>query len=112
MAILLGCQLAGEVCARALGLPVPGPVIGMVLLFGLMTAFRGLPRLVTPTAQTILTNLSLLFIPAGVGIVSQLDQVAQYGAGLAAALLGSTLLSLVAGVLTFRAVARLMGDRA
>ncbi|WP_172331769.1 CidA/LrgA family protein [Mangrovicoccus sp. HB161399] len=112
LAILLGCQLAGEVCSRALGLPVPGPVIGMVLLLVLMALFRPLPGKVTPTAQVILGNLSLLFVPAGVGIVSQLDKVAQYGFGLLAALLGSTVLALAAGVATFRLVARAMGDRA
>ncbi len=112
LAILLGCQLAGEVCARALSLPVPGPVIGMVLLLVLMALFRPLPQKVTPTAQVILGNLSLLFVPAGVGIVSQLDKVAQYGPGLLAALLGSTVLALTAGVLTFRFVARLTGGRA
>ena len=27
------CQLAGEIVVRALGLPWPGPVLGLVLLF-------------------------------------------------------------------------------
>ncbi|WP_138468080.1 CidA/LrgA family protein [Poseidonocella sp. HB161398] len=111
LSILLGCQLAGEAVSRVLGLPVPGPVIGMVLLLVLMAGHRRVPETVAPTAHVILGNLSLLFVPAGVGIVSQLDKVAQYGFGLLAALLGSTVLALAAGVATFRGVARVMGDR-
>ena len=42
---LLLCQLAGEVLARSLGLPVPGPVVGMVLLFAAL--LRRLPRRAT-----------------------------------------------------------------
>ena len=33
LATLLVCQLAGEVIVRALSLPLPGPVVGMALLF-------------------------------------------------------------------------------
>lgn len=108
LAILLGCQLAGEICARLLGLPLPGPVIGMALLLGLLLALPRLYRLVAPTGQVILANLSLLFVPAGVGVVAHLDTVARYGLGLGAALLLSTVLALTAGVLTFRLVARLL----
>ena len=36
LVLLLGCQLAGDTVARAIALPVPGPVLGMALLFGLL----------------------------------------------------------------------------
>lgn len=111
LAILLACQLVGEIVTRALGLPVPGPVLGMVLLLVLLVSVPRMKDLIAPTTQTILGNLSLLFVPAGVGVVSHLDKIAQYGFGLLVALLLSTLLALTASVLTFRAVARLMGDR-
>lgn len=111
MTVLLGCQLAGEISARMLGLPVPGPVLGMILMLGLLAAIPGLYPLIAQTSQTLLGNLSLLFVPAGVGVVAHLDKLAENGLGLLAALIGSTLLALTAGVLTFRAVARVMGDR-
>lgn len=108
IAILLACQLAGEITTRFLGLPLPGPVLGMALLLGALVAVPRLYQRVAPTGQTILANLSLLFVPAGVGVVANLDVLARYGVGLLVALVVSTVLALVAGVLTFRAVARLM----
>lgn len=109
--ILLGCQLAGELLVRVAGLPLPGPVIGMILLMILLFSIPKLKDLILPVTQTLLGNLSLLFVPAGVGVVAHLDKLVQFGAGLFVALVVSTVLALTAGVLTFRAVARLMGDR-
>lgn len=112
MTILLVFQMAGEIGSKLLSLPVPGPVIGMALMLVALATVPGLFQLVAPLAQTILGNLSLLFVPAGVGVVSHLDKVAEFGVGLAVALVVSTVLAIVAGVLTFRGVAWLMGDRA
>jgi len=103
------CQLAGEVAARILGLPVPGPVIGMVLLFAGLQLRRMLrPDAVPATERPIgvaaaflLAHLSLLFVPAGVGITSQLPTLAQHGVGLIVALIVSTFLSLVVTALVF-----------
>ena len=66
---LLIFQLTGEIIARGLNLPVPGPVIGMLLLF-LMLMLRGGPSSeLRTTSQTLLQHLSLLFVPAGAGIM-------------------------------------------
>lgn len=107
LTILLIFQLLGEVLARALHLPLPGPVIGMALLFITLCA---VPRLaaITATARLLLANLSLLFVPAGVGVVGHLDTFGTEGPALAAAILGSTVLAILAGVGTFLGVARLL----
>ncbi len=107
LTILLVFQLVGEVAARALHLPLPGPVIGMVLLF---VTFMVVPRLaaITSTARVLLTNLSLLFVPAGVGVVGHLGTFGTEGPALAAAILGSTVLAILAGVGAFLGVARLV----
>lgn len=107
--ILLSCQLMGEVLARGLGLPLPGPVLGMVLLLAGFALLPALADLVKPMAQGLLGHLSLLFVPAGVGVVGHLDRLAGQGLGLALALIGSTVLAIAAGALTFAAVARLTG---
>lgn len=110
IAILLTCQLIGETLARGLALPVPGPVMGMALLLaGCLTVPR-LAQTVMPAAQGILAHLSLLFVPAGVGVVSHLDVLGGSGPALLLVLVASTALALIAGVLTFVAVARLTGD--
>lgn len=112
LAVLLSLQLAGEVAVRALGLPLPGPVLGMAALLALLSIFPRLGPVVAPTAGVLLANLSLLFVPAGVGVVAHLDRVTTEGAGLAVALIGSTVLALLAGVGAFLAVARWIGARA
>ena len=94
--VLLACQLAGEAGARLLGLPVPGPVIGMVLLLGLLVALPRLAVLARPTAEGILANLSLLFVPAGVGVVGHLSTLGAQAASLLVAVVVSTVLAIAA----------------
>jgi holin-like protein len=112
LAVILLCQLTGEGVSRLLALPVPGPVLGLALLFVLMLASDRVSALVRPTADGILRHLSLLFVPAGVGVVGHLGALSQYGGKLALVLILSTALALVAGVLAFVAVAHLTGHRA
>ena len=118
--LLLSCQLAGEVVSRGLFLPVPGPVLGLVfLLLGLIAYQRRCeltPEVVGQAeigrvADGLLQNLALLFVPAGVGVVQHLPKLAQHGVAFAAALVGSTVLTLVVTVLVFTAVARQVARR-
>jgi putative effector of murein hydrolase LrgA (UPF0299 family) len=113
IALILLCQLAGEALAHGTGWPLPGPVLGMMLLLALLLANDAWPRpvetgFVTAPAEGLLANLSLLFVPAGVGVVGKLDVLSQYGLGLAAALIASTLIGLAVTALVFAGVARLM----
>lgn len=109
-ALLLLCQLAGELGVRLSNLPVPGPVAGMLLLFLGLVLRRKVPDPVAPVAGTLLRHLSLLFVPAGVGIVTHLERIRSEWLALGAALLGSTLLTLIVTALVFRLMARL-GER-
>jgi len=69
MSVLLGCQFIGELLVRALSVPVPGPVMGMVvLLIGLMIRGR-VPGALRLAGEGLLRYLTLLFVPAGVGIM-------------------------------------------
>lgn len=124
LALILLAQLAGEVAARGLGLPVPGPVIGMALLLAVLwlrdrggdPAARVLPAPLVDgtlegTGKGLLAHLSLMFVPAGVGIVGRLDLLADNAAALATVLLVSATLTLAATVGTFLAVARLVRGR-
>ncbi|TVS01686.1 MAG: CidA/LrgA family protein [Rhodobacteraceae bacterium] len=107
LALILACQLAGETLARLFSLPAPGPVIGMALLFALMLAAPRVAALVQPVGEAILRHLSLLFVPAGVGVVGHLAMLSNYGTGLAVALMVSTVLALAAGAGAFVLVAHL-----
>lgn len=73
VAILLTCQLCGETIAGALDLPLPGPVLGLAVLTVLFVLRPTLYDRGAPTAPIILSHLSLLFVPAGVGVVASLD---------------------------------------
>ena len=112
LALLLGCQLLGEVIARTLNLPVPGPVVGLVILVIWLT-FRLARRAdlekenVTRTADGFLAVLGLLFVPAGVGVVQQMGIIGDYGLALALTVFGSTLITLAVTVATFLMVRRL-----
>ena len=108
LTLLFLCQLAGEAVVQAAGLAFPGPVLGMALLFaGLLARGRSAPAL-DAVADAILRNLSLLFVPAAVGVVQQAGLIAANWLAISAALVLSTVLTLVVTVLTFRAVARLV----
>jgi holin-like protein len=110
LAILLVCQLAGEtvvVTARQLvpAFAFPGPVIGMAILF-VWLAMRGGPdRSLDATAGGILRNLSLLFVPAAVGVVQYWPVLVDYGLALLVALVASTVLTLLVTVGVFVALA-------
>jgi holin-like protein len=99
MAVLLLCQLAGTVVQQAVGLPVPGPVLGMVLLLGIFVWRGGPSRNLATTAQGLLKYLGLLFVPAGVGVVTQLQVLRANALAIAIAIPVSTVLGLaVTGV--------------
>jgi holin-like protein len=115
LAVLLVCQLAGEVLTHALGLPVPGPVIGLALLAaGAVIHARIAGIGATPiedtdlgvTASVLLGSLGLLFVPAGVGIVQQLPLIGSNAMAIFAALLVSTVLTLLVTVYVFSFVKR------
>ncbi|GJE25367.1 CidA/LrgA family protein [Methylobacterium organophilum] len=124
LALILSAQLLGEVAARSIGLPVPGPVIGMALMLGFLCLRDASPRAsarilppplvdgtVEDTCKRLLAHLSLMFVPAGVGIVGRLDVLAANGLSLAIVLLVSVAATLTATVATFVWVSRLVARR-
>ncbi|MGB8240374.1 MAG: CidA/LrgA family protein [Azonexus sp.] len=99
---LLVFQLLGEVVARWLALPVPGPVLGMLFLF-VALALRGGPGdELQSTSQNLLQHLSLLFVPAGVGIMVHLHRVADEWLPLLLSLVISTAATLVVTALVMK----------
>lgn len=107
---ILGFQLLGEVLTRGLALPVPGPVMGMVLMLAFFVLRPTAAETMRPTAQGLLAHLSLLFVPAGVGVVGHARALGEDGPAIVAALVLSTALAIAVGALVFVAVARLTGD--
>ena len=121
LSLILICQLVGEVVVRAAAWPLPGPVLGLMLLLGLLllrdrfaAVARGPLRQsggVEYTAKGLLVHLSVLFIPAGVGVVQQLDLLAKHGTAIVAVLAVSVVVTLLATVGTFLLASRLLARR-
>ena len=99
--LLLLCQLAGEAVHRLAHLPLPGPVIGMVLL----VAWLGLVRKARPTLEAVAgwltAHLAVMFVPAAVGLVDQGAVLARYGVGIVAATVISTLATMAVTAAVF-----------
>jgi holin-like protein len=101
---LLVFQCAGEGAARLFGLPVPGPVVGMLMLFTALRFRERIPESLSVAADGLARHLSLLFVPAGVGVMLHFARLAEDWVPIAAALLVSTILTLVAAAWTFSAL--------
>lgn len=104
---LLGCQLAGELIVRALGAPVPGPVVGMVLLFAMLLWRR--PHddaAVFVLSDKMLRHLQLFFIPAGAGIFVYLGLVGRHALPIVVGIVASWLSAIVVVGLTVTLLAR------
>ena len=121
LTLLLACQLAGEALVRALGVAFPGPVAGLFLLLGLL-AWRGrrraalgeageeVPEALDRVSALLLGNLSLLFVPAAVGIVQHAGLLRAQGFAILASIVVSTAAAMVVTALVFARLAR--GTRA
>jgi holin-like protein len=110
---LLIFQLLGEALAYLLRLPVPGPVIGMAALFAWLLLRPQAIAGIKPAALEILRHLSLLFVPAGVGVMLHGERLAAEGWKLLLAVLGSTVITIaVTGLVGRWAIARFAPDRA
>lgn len=94
LTLLLVFQLTGEIISRSFDLPVPGPVIGMILLFCALVLRGGPNDDMQETSHGILQHLSLLFVPAGTGVMVHLTRVGNEWLPLLVSLLVSTLLTL------------------
>ena len=78
LAWLLVFQSIGEVLSRGFSLPLPGPVLGLILLVPALR-FALVREPVAECADFLLAHLSLLFIPVGVGVMTHLALLSQYG---------------------------------
>jgi len=109
--MLLVYQLAGEAVSHGLDLPVPGPVIGFALLFLTLLARRGVPENLRTTANGLLQHLSLLFVPAGVGVMVHLARLRGEWLPISVALVVSTVLTIACTALTMRWLLRVAAKK-
>jgi len=104
-AILLVFQLIGEAATQLLGLAVPGPVVGMALLFASIAIHPGLGHALRATAGGLLQHLSVLFVPAGVGVMLHAGRIREEWLAIVFAVVLGAVVTLAVTALTIRAIA-------
>jgi holin-like protein len=99
--LLLVAQAGGELLSRflqsSLQWTLPGPVLGMLIILAALALPSGrfIAQAVSQAAEPLMTHLSLLFIPVGVGVIVHLSLITTYGWRLAVVLIFSTLIGLL-----------------
>ena len=104
--LLLGFQFVGELLHHYLHLPIPGSVIGMLLLVAALGFKLPFSERVEPAANLLISNLVLLYFPIGVGLVMEWSQFSAYGWALLAAVVGGTLITIPLVALTCQRLLR------
>ncbi|MCW9010937.1 MULTISPECIES: CidA/LrgA family protein [Marinobacter] len=104
--LLLVYQLTGEILVRLLGLPIPGPVLGMVMLFVTLMIRGSAPDSLSEASSALLSHLSLLFVPAGVGMMTHFGRIADEWLPITLALFLSTVITMVATALIMQLTTR------
>ncbi len=94
LTLIFCCQLLGELLVTASGLPIPGPVVGMALLFAGLLVRGSIPDDLAVTGDALIANLSLLFIPAGVGVMLHVKLIGRDWLPISVALVVSTALTI------------------
>ena len=103
--------LAGETLVYLAALPLPGAVVGMSLLLGwLLWRGRAPSKNIHKAASGILQFLSLLFVPAGVGIILHLERLQREWPAIVGSVLFATLISAGLSALLFRALTGTKAD--
>lgn len=92
--ILLVCQLVGELIVTAASVPIPGSVVGMVLLLVGLIIRGEVPEGLRVTAEGLLKVLPLLLVPAGVGLMNYFGVLSDYWLELMVSLFVSTLITM------------------
>ena len=106
LTLIFACQLAGELLVAALGLPIPGPVAGMLILLAGLLVRGAVPDELGAVGDFLLGNFSLLFVPAGVGVMLHTGLLGREWLPLAVALVVSTSLTIAVTALVMRRLSR------
>jgi holin-like protein len=95
-------QLLGELVVRWLGIPLPGALVGTLLLLAVLLMSGRLPAVLEQVGGRLLQNMMLLFIPSIAGVMLEFDHIAKEWLPLLVAGIGATAITFVVTALTFR----------
>ena len=109
--LLAGASAGGDALARVTHAPVPGTVLGLLLILAAFAALRGVPRGIGLAARWLIQHMNLFYVPAAVGVTAYARLLRADVWPIVAALVFGTWAALAAGALTFRWVARRLETR-
>ena len=106
LTLIFLCQLIGEIVVRSVGWSIPGPVLGMIILFAIFCVRGGLPDDLGQIAGTLHRYMALLFVPAGAGVILHFRLLGQSLVPIAVALVVSTVLTIAVTAWLMQALGR------
>lgn len=109
IAVFLLLQIIGETISLLLNLPIPGAVLGMVLMLFFLITKDGLLEKVRPTASVLLAHLALLFVPAGIGVIRQSERITSEWLAITLVIVLGTAITMIATALTIQWAAKRLG---
>ena len=108
---LLVFQLLGEVFVRLIDIPVPGPVVGLLLMLVFLLLRKKQANnsdSLLNASSLLLSHLSLLFVPAGVGIITHIDRITDQWLSISIALVIASLITLFVTAWSLKVLIRVM----
>ena len=109
IAVFLLLQIIGETISLLLNLPIPGAVLGMVLMLIFLITKDSLLEKVRPTASVLLAHLALLFVPAGIGVIRQSERITSEWLAITLVIVLGTAITMIATALTIQWAAKRLG---
>lgn len=106
LSTLFICLVVGNAIARLTGLPLPGPVIGLLILLALLARQGGPDHSLRMTGGALLQNMSILFVPAGVGLINALPILARDALPISISIVVSTTLGMIVTASVMRYLTR------
>ena len=104
--ILIALQLLGEAISTLLSIPIPGSVIGMVILLCGLIIKKSISEDLSIAADGLIKYIGLLFVPAGAGVSLYLDLIAEEWLMIIVASFTSTVLTLLSAAFIFKALSK------
>lgn len=106
LGIILGIALLGEIISKLLNLPIPGNVLGMVILLIFLSLKIVKIEMIEELSNFLLGYLAFFFIPAAVGLIANLDLLKEQGIAILTICVISTIVAIVVTGLTIQFVKR------
>ncbi|MFC4347608.1 CidA/LrgA family protein [Kordiimonas lipolytica] len=109
VAILVALLYGATLVVRALSLPLPAPILGLLALTAFLVLRRGVPPIIEAGSRALIRIFPLLFVPPIVALLAHKDLVLSAPLMLLLAVSVSTLIGLVVSAFLYRALARREG---